>query len=69
MILISNVAITLKSTLNTQAYNLFENGRFKTERYAGNSIPCRDNQIFNLLPKEIKDPGSLDKFKVKIKNW
>ena len=67
--LISDVAITLEIILNKQAYNLFEDQRFKTERYAVNSIQCRDNQLFNLLPKEIKDSGSLDKSKVKIKKW
>ena len=67
--LISDVAITLEIILNKQAYNLFEDERFKTERYAVNSFPCRDNQLFNLLLKEIKDSGNLDKSKVKIKNW
>ena len=39
----------------------------KTDRCDRNSIPHRANQIWNLLPREIKNSANLDSFKLKIK--
>ena len=54
---------------NTRHYNLFVINRPKTDRYGWNSIPHRANQIWNLLPRRIKNSAKLDAFKLKIKQW
>ena len=43
--------------------------RPKTDRYGRNSIPYRANQIWNLMPCQIKNLANLDSFKLKIKQW
>ena len=43
--------------------------RPKTDRYGRNSIPYRTNQIWNLIPREIKNSANLDSFKLKIMQW
>ena len=50
----------------TRHNNLFMADRPKTDRYGRNSIPYRAGQIWNLLPREIKNSTNLDSFK-KIK--
>ena len=51
---------------NTSDYNLFVTDRPKTDRCGRNSIPYRANQIWNLLPRQIKNSANLDSFKLKI---
>lgn len=52
---IRNDALTVpKHGYNTRRYNLFVTGRPKTDIYGENSIPNRANQIWSLLPSEIK---------------
>ena len=58
-----------KHQYNNRHYNLFVTGRSKTDRYGRNSIPYRANQIWNLLPHQIKNSGNLDSFKLKAKQW
>ena len=58
-----------KYRYNTRNYNLFVTDRPKTDRYGRNSIPYKANQIWNLLPGQIKNPANLDSFKLKIKQW
>ena len=41
----------------------------KTDRYGRYSIAYRANQIWNLLPRQIKNSANLDSFKLKIKQW
>ena len=41
----------------------------KTDRYGRKSTPYRPNQIWNLLPREMKNSANLDLFKLKIKQW
>ena len=56
-----------KHQYNTQHYNLFVTDRLKTDRFDRNSIPYRANQIWNLLPRQMKNSANLDSFKLKIK--
>ena len=56
-----------KHQCNTQHLNLFVTDRPKADRYGGNSIPYRANQIWNLLPRQIKNLANLDSFKLQIK--
>ena len=58
-----------KHQYNTRNYNLFVTDRPKTDRYGRNSIPYKANQIWNLLPGQIKNSANLDSFKLKIKQW
>ena len=52
-----------KHQYNARLYNLFVTDLPKTNRYVLNSIPYRANQIWNLLPRKIKNSTNLDSFK------
>ena len=67
--IMNDVLPVSKHRYNTPPYNLFVTDRPRTDRYGRNSIPYRTNQIWNLLPPEIKNSGNLDSFKFKIKQW
>ena len=58
-----------KHQCNTRHLILFVTDRPKTDRYGRNSIPYRANQIWNLLPRQIKNLANLDSFKLQIKQW
>ena len=58
-----------KHQYNTRRYNLFVTDRPKTDIYGQHSVPHRANQIWNLLPHQIKNSANLDSFKLKIKQW
>ena len=63
---IMNDAITvLKYNYNTRHDTFFVTDRPKADRYGRNSIPCRVNQICNLMSREIKNSPNLDSFKSK----
>ena len=51
-----------KHQYKTCHYNLFASDRPKTDRYGRNSIPCRANQIWNLLPLQLKKPSKFEFF-------
>ena len=57
----------LKHWYNTCHYNLFVTDWPKTDRSGPDSIPYRANQIWNIVPHEIKNSGNLDSFKSKVK--
>ena len=52
-----------KDHYNTRHYNIFVTDQPKTDRYGQNSIPYRANQIWNVLPRQIKSSANLDSFK------
>ena len=58
-----------KHQYNTRHYNLFVTDRPKSDRYGWNSIPYRANQIWILLPRQIKNSTNLDSSELKIKQW
>ena len=62
----NDALVVSKHQYNTQHYNLFVIDWPKADRYGWNSIPYRANQIWNLLPRQIKNSANLDSFKVKI---
>ena len=52
--IMNDVLTVLKHGYNTQHYNLFVTDRSKIEKYGQNSTHYRANQIWSLLPREIK---------------
>ena len=67
--IVNDVLAVSKHSYNTQHYNLFVTDLPKTDIYGQNSISYTANQIWNLLPREIKNSTSLDSFKLKNKQW
>ena len=67
--IMNDVLAVSKHRYNARHYNLFVTDRPKTAKYGRNSIPYRANQIWNLLPSEIKNSANLDSFKLKFKQW
>ena len=67
--IMNDTFVVSKYRYNTRHHNLFETDLPKTDRYCRNSIPYRTNQIWNLLPRQIKNSTNLDSFKLKIKQW
>ena len=65
--IINDTLAVSKQQYNIRHYNLFVINWSKTDRYGWNSIPYRANQIWNLLPRRIKNSAKLDAFKLKIK--
>ena len=65
----NDILAVSKHRYKTRHYNLFINDRPETDRYGRNSIPYRANQIWNLLPRAIKNSVNFDSFKLKIKQW
>ena len=67
--IMNDILAVSKHRYNTRHYSLFVTDRPKTDRYGRYSIPYRANQIWNLLPREIKNSANLDSFKLQIKQW
>ena len=67
--IISDILAVSKHQQNTRRYNLFATDRSKTDRYGRNSISYRANQIWNLLPRQIKNSANLDSLKLKLEEW
>ena len=65
--IMNNILTVSKHQYSTRHYNLFVTDRPKTDRFGRNSIPYRANEIWNLLPCQIKNSANLDSFKLKIK--
>ena len=65
--IMNDILAVSKHKCNTRHYNLFVTDRPKTDRYGRNSIPYKANQIWNLLPRQIKNSANLDSFKLEIK--
>ena len=58
--IMNDTLAVLKHQYNTRHYNLFVIDRSKTDGYGWNSIPYRANQIWNLIPHQIKNSANLD---------
>ena len=63
----NDILAVSKHKYNTRHYNLFVTDRPRTDRHGRNSIPYRANQIWNLLPRQIKNSANLDSFKLEVK--
>ena len=58
--IMNDTLAVLKRQHNTRHYNLFVTDRPKTDGCGWNSIPYRANQIWNLIPHQIKNSANLD---------
>ena len=58
-----------RNIYNLRSFNIFQTNIPRSNRYGLNSIPYRANQLWKILPENIKSSQSLSCFKDKIKNW
>ena len=65
----NEVFSTKTNIYNTRQFNVFENHIHTSTRYGLNSIPYKANQLWSLLPENLKSSPSLTLFKNKIKLW
>ena len=56
--IMNDILAVSKNWYNTRHYHFFVTDPPKTDRYGRNSIPYRANQIWNLLPSEIKNSAN-----------
>ena len=56
-------------TYNTRKKSEFERRDVKTALYGSETLSSLGRQIWDLLPKELKNITSLNAFKNKIKSW
>ena len=67
--IMNEVFSTRANIYNTQQFNVFETHIPTSNRYGLNSIPYKANQLWNLLPENLKSSPSLTLFKNEIKLW
>ena len=67
--IMNEVFSTRANIYNTRQFNVFETHIPTSNRYGLNSIPYKANQLWNLLPENLKSSPSLTLFKNKIKLW
>ena len=67
--IINDVFSTRANIDNTRQFNVFETHIPSSNRYGLNSIPYKANQLWNLLPENLKSSPSLTLFKNEIKLW
>ena len=65
----NEVFSTRANIYNTRQFNVFETHIPTSNRYGLNSIPYKANQLWNLLPENLKSSPSLALFKNEIKLW
>ena len=67
---IMNEAFSTRTNIyNTRQFNVFETHIPTSNRYGLNSIPYKANQLWNLLPENLKSSPSSTLFKNEIKLW
>ena len=67
--IMNEVFSTRGNIYNTRQFNVFETQIPTSNRYGLNSIPYKANQLWNLLPENLKSSPSLTLFKNEIKLW
>ena len=67
--IMNEVFSTRANIYNTRQFNVFETHIPTSNRYGLNSIPYKANQLWNLLPENLKSSPSLTLFKNEIKLW
>ena len=67
--IMKEVFSTRASIHNTRQFNVFETQIPTSNRNGLNSIPYKANQLWNLLPENLKSSPSLTLFKNEIKLW
>ena len=65
----NEVFSTRGNIYNTRQFNVFETQIPTSNRYGLNSIPYKANQLWNLIPENLKSSPSLTLLKNKIKLW
>ena len=68
-IIMNEVFSTRANIYNIRQFNVFETHIPTSNRYGLNSIPYKANQLWNLLPENLKSSPSLTLFKNEIKLW
>ena len=66
---INQVFSTRAYIYNTRQFNVFKTHNPNSNIYGFNSIPYKANQLWNLLPENLKSYPSSTLFKSKIKLW
>ena len=66
---IMNELFSTRAIYNTRQYNIFKTHIPTSNRYGLNLIPYKANQLWNLLPENVKSSPSLTLFKNEIKLW
>ena len=66
---IMNEVLSTRANIYTRQFNIFETHIPTSNRYGLNSIPYKANQLWNLLPENLKSFPSLTLFKNEIKLW
>ena len=67
--IMKEVFSTRANIYNTRQFNVFETHIPTSNRYGLNSIPYKANQLWNLLPENLKSSPSLTLLKCEIKLW
>ena len=67
--IMNDILAVSKHRYNTWHYDLVVIDQPKADKYGGNSIPYKANQIWNLLPREIRNSANLNSLKLKVKKW
>ena len=67
--IIKEVFSTKANIYNKRQFNVFETHIPNSNRYGLNSVPYKANQLWNLLPENLKSSPSLTRFKKEIELW
>ena len=67
--IMSKIFSTTANIYNTRQFNVLKTPTPTSNRYGLNSIPYKANQLWNLLPENLKSSLLLTLFKNKIKLW
>ena len=67
--IMNEVFSTRANIYNTWQFNVFETHTSTSNRYGLNSISYKANEVWNLIPKNLKSSQSLTLFKNEIKLW
>ena len=65
--IMNKIFSTRKNIFNTRQFNVFQTHIPTLSRYGLNSMPYKANQVWNLLPENLKSSPSLTLFKNEIK--
>ena len=69
MVFLLKDLFTRANIYNSRQFNVFETHIRTLNKYGLNSIPYKANQLWNLLPENLKSSPSLTLFKSEIKLW
>ena len=67
--IMSRIFSTRQNVYNTRNFNIFETSMPHSNRFGLNSITYRSNQLWNLVPDNMKQSKTLASFKQALKSW